>query len=329
MPICQPDWGERMGKIKPSTLILIFFILSGLPVILSCFSPQMQKAQTMGVYHRVKKNETARMIANAYQVRLQKLAEMNNATNLNSIKEGDVLFIPEANRIIDNTNTNVKATATKADVEVKKAAPEKFKNPVINQDAKKEISPAKEMPAAVYKENSLPDTKSSAKQQSKAVVSANTAPLKAPSKKNIPEERVEPKSALKKAEQDLKINKNRFIWPVRGKVKTRFGLQPNKTYNNWIKIVSNAGSKVKAAAAGTVIFSSELKNYGETIIIRHKNNFATVYTHLKRRYVRIDQSVKKGEIIALMAETDDTGEAYVNFEIRLQGKACNPLLFLP
>jgi lipoprotein NlpD len=318
-----------MEKIKPSTLILIFFILSGLPLILSCFSPQIQKAQTMGVYHRVKKNETAQMIANAYQVRLQKLAEMNNAANLNSIKEGDVLFIPEANGVIDNINTNVKATTTKADVEIKKAIPKIFKNPARNQDAKKEVSPAKEMPAAVYKKDSLPDTKSSAKQQSKADVSANAAPLKTPSRRNIPEERVEPKSKLKKSEEDFKIDKNRFIWPVRGNVKTRFGLQPNKTYNNWIKIVSNAGTKVKAAASGTVIFSSELKNYGETIIIRHKNNFATVYTHLKRRYVRIDQSVKKGEIIALMAETDDTGEAYVNFEIRLQGKACNPLLFLP
>ena len=318
-----------MEKIKPSTLILIFFILSGLPLILSCFSPQMQKAQTMGVYHRVKKNETARMIANAYQVRLQKLAEMNNATDLNSIKEGDVLFIPEANRIIDNINTNEEATATKSDMEIKKTIPKKFKNPARNQDAKKEVSPAKELPAAVYKKDSLPDTKSSAKQQSKAGISENAAPLKIPSGKNIPEERVEPKSKLKKSEQDFKIDKNRFIWPVRGSVKTRFGLQPNKTYNNWIKIVSNAGTKVKAAASGTVIFSSELKNYGETIIIRHKNNFATVYTHLKKRYVRIDQSVKKGEIIALMAETDDTGEAYVNFEIRLQGKACNPLLFLP
>lgn len=299
-----------MGKIKPSTLILIFFILSGLPVILSCFSPQMQKAQTMGVYHRVKKNETARMIANAYQVRLQKLAQMNNATDLNSIKEGDVLFIPEANQVIDNIKTNVKTTETASEVKTKKNIPENVKN----QNVKKEPSPATQTPV---------------RQQSKVAVPEKPAPLKAPSGKNIPEERVEPKSKLKKSEQDFKIDKNRFIWPVRGKVKTRFGLQPNKTYNNWIKIVSNAGSKVKAAAAGTVIFSSELKNYGETIIIRHKNNFATVYTHLKRRYVRIDQSVKKGEIIALMAETDDTGEAYVNFEIRLQGKACNPLLFLP
>ena len=116
---------------------------------------------------------------------------------------------------------------------------------------------------------------------------------------------------------------------MRGSVKTRFGIQPNKTYHNWIKIVSAAGTKVKAAASGTVIFSSQLKNYGETIIIRHKDNFATVYTHLKKRYVKTDQNVKKGETIAMVGETDDAGDAYINFEIRLQGKARNPLFFLP
>ena len=120
-----------------------------------------------------------------------------------------------------------------------------------------------------------------------------------------------------------------FIWPVRGSVKTRFGIQPNKTYHNWIKIVSPTGAKVKAAASGTVIFSSLLKNYGETIIIRHKDNFATVYTHLKKRYVKTDQNVKKGEVLAIVAEKDDAGETYINFEIRLKGKARNPLFFLP
>ena len=116
---------------------------------------------------------------------------------------------------------------------------------------------------------------------------------------------------------------------MRGSVKTSFGIQPNKTFHNWITFVSPAGTKVKAAASGTVIFSSRLKNYGETVIIRHKDNFATVYTHLKKRYVRADQNVKKGEAIAVVGETDDAGEAYINFEIRLQGKARNPLFFLP
>jgi Membrane proteins related to metalloendopeptidases len=112
-------------------------------------------------------------------------------------------------------------------------------------------------------------------------------------------------------------------------VKTRFGIQPNKTYHNWIKIVSVAGTPVKAAASGTVIFSSALKDYGETIIIRHEKEFATVYTHLNQRYVKIDQNVKKGETIASVGQKDKAGNAYINFEIRLRGKARNPLFFLP
>lgn len=329
MPLCQPDWGKRMEKIKPSSPLFVFIVLLGLFLILSCSGPKIQKSQSMGVYHRVNKNETAQMIAGAYQIRIQKLAQMNNAIDLNSIKEGDVLFIPEANRVIDNINTNIKVTDTPSSKEVKKTIPKSFRNPTKNQDTKRDVSSVKEVPAAAYKKDLPPDTKSPAKPQSKAVALAKPAPLKTFSGENTSEERVVSKSKLKKSEEEIKTDKNRFIWPVRGTVKTRFGLQPNKTYNNWIKIVSSAGTKVKAAASGTVIFSSDLKNYGETIIIRHKDNFATVYTHLKKRYVKIDQNVRKGEAIALMAAKDDAGEAYINFEIRFKGKAHNPLSFLP
>jgi murein DD-endopeptidase MepM/ murein hydrolase activator NlpD len=45
--------------------------------------------------------------------------------------------------------------------------------------------------------------------------------------------------------------------------------------------------------------------------------------------VKTDQNVKKGDIIALTGEMDETGEAYMNFEVRLRGKARNPLFFLP
>ncbi|KUG21598.1 lipoprotein nlpd [hydrocarbon metagenome] len=318
-----------MEKIRPSFLLFVFFILIGLSLITSCSGPKIQKSQSMGVYHRVKKNETAQMIAGAYQIRLQKLAQMNNAIDLNSIKEGDVLFIPEANRVIDNTNTNIKATDTASNTEVKKTIPKIIKKTTRNQDTKKDVRPAKEVSVAVHKRDSSPDTKSLVKQQAKTAVLAKPAPLKTFSGDNTSEERMETKSKFKKSKEEIKTDKNRFIWPVRGTVKTRFGLQPNKTYNNWIKIVSGSGTKVKAAASGTVIFSSDLKNYGETIIIRHKDNFATVYTHLKKRYVRIDQNVRKGEAIALMAEKDDAGEAYINFEIRFKGKAHNPLSFLP
>jgi lipoprotein NlpD len=144
-----------------------------------------------------------------------------------------------------------------------------------------------------------------------------------------PSEKIEPKPKVKLPIEEIRIEKRKFIWPVRGSVKTRFGIQPNKTYHNWIKIVSTAGTQVRAAASGAVIFSSRLKNFGETVIIRHEDNFSTVYTHLKKRYVRTDQNVKKGEAIALVGEKDGAGTAYINFEIRLQGNPRNPLFFLP
>jgi lipoprotein NlpD len=166
-------------------------------------------------------------------------------------------------------------------------------------------------------------------QQPKVTPSEETQAAEVIPAQKPPGEKIDSKPKTKLPMEEIQIEKNRFIWPVRGSVNTNFGIQPNKTYHNWIKIVSPAKTKVKAAASGTVIFSSQLKNYGETIIIRHKDNFATVYTHLKKRYVKTDQNIKKGETIAIVGETDDAGNAYINFEIRLQGKARNPLFFLP
>jgi len=45
--------------------------------------------------------------------------------------------------------------------------------------------------------------------------------------------------------------------------------------------------------------------------------------------VKPDKIVKKGDVIALIGETDEAGDTYMNFEVRLQGKARNPLFFLP
>ncbi|MDI6743379.1 MAG: M23 family metallopeptidase, partial [Smithella sp.] len=142
----------------------------------------------------------------------------------------------------------------------------------------------------------------------------------------------EPKKPIPKKPtpaQKKQAGQNSFIWPVQGTVKSQFGMQPNKTFHNWIKISSVDDAKVKAAESGVVIFSSSLKSYGETIIIRHQDSYATVYTHMNKRYVGIDRTVKKGEIIASLGEKDEAGDVYLNFEIRFQGQAQNPLEILP
>jgi Membrane proteins related to metalloendopeptidases len=287
-----------MEGIKPNTnlpkvcffsswykiLVCFFCILFFLQLNISCSGSQVQKTQAKGIYHRVKKGETAWSIARAYNIKLQDLAEINNIEDPALIKEDIIIFIPDASQVIDDVMTHAKGKGMDVPVSapIKTDSSASVKKPIENNTPKEE-----------------------------KIVSRPKAKLPVEEKEKIQRE------------------EGRFIWPVRGSVKTRFGIQPNKTYHNWIKIVSVAGMPVKGAASGTVIFSSALKDYGETIIIRHEKEFATVYTHLNQRYVKIDQNVKKGETIASVGQKDKAGNAYINFEIRLRGKARNPLFFLP
>ena len=267
----------RIKNLLPAFIITLLV----LGIIFSCSGPQIREEQTLGVYHRVKKGETAYSIARVYNIKLQDLADINNIEDPSLIKEGAVLFIPGAKYVIEDVMTYVKEIDTKPRGE-------------INSVQKPEEQPSEAEKQKV--------------QQS------------------------EPKTVEIYAEDEKREAANAqkmFIWPVQGTVKTRFGREPNNTYHNWIKIVAPAGTPVKAAAAGTVIFSSQIKDYGQTVIIRHEQNFTTVYTHLNKRYVKADQSVKQAETIALVGEKDESGIAYINFEIRVKGKASNPLSFLP
>jgi lipoprotein NlpD len=327
MPLRQLDRGERMGKINSSMMPAVFILLA-LSLVVSCFKPQMQRTQTMGVYHLVKKNETVQMIARAYKIPLQNLVEANNITNVNQVKEGSIVFVPSANQIIDNIGEYVKANDNAAKVKTKDDSADNVKDLAKNKDIK-EIKNTPVKPVVKFNINALHIAQYTPLPQWPTAADEKPAPVKTIRNKKISDEKNEPETKAPKPQEKIQTEKNKFIWPAQGGVKTQFGIQPNKTYHNWIKIVSTAGTKVKAAAVGTIIFSSNLKNYGETIIIRHKESYATVYTHLKKRYVRMDQNVKKGEAIALLGEKDDAGNAYMNFEVRLKGKARNPLFFLP
>jgi lipoprotein NlpD len=212
-----------------------------------------------------------------------------------------------------------------------KPVPEKKMPDRKDKAAKKDANEMKtlaEINPAAQKIETIKTAQSPETKQSKAAVPEEPSAEAIPNKKSS-EDKNAPQLKAIVPEKKLQAGKNNFIWPVKGEVTAKFGVQPNKTFNNWIKIISAEDTKVKAAESGIIIFSSNLKNYGETIIIRHMDNFATVYTHLRKRYVKIDKNVKKGETIALLGEKDEKGQVYMNFEIRMQGKARNPLQFLP
>jgi lipoprotein NlpD len=152
---------------------------------------------------------------------------------------------------------------------------------------------------------------------------------KTPAKRDITSKKVYRTKQKTKQRTKLSFDRKRFIWPVKGKVVSRFGIQPNDMKYNGINIAAREGKPVVAAASGTVIHSSLLRYYGNTIIIKHRDSYATVYAYLKSRKVKVGDSVKKGQQIALLGKPENNSKPYLYFEIRRKNKARNPLFFLP
>jgi lipoprotein NlpD len=308
----------------------IGFLLIGL-MILSC-SGYHVRSDRRGVYHRVKSGETLSAIARAYHVKLQDLAEINNISAPDQIEAGSVIFIPDASQVLDDIMTAARAQEAPVEKPVADAPPAKTKTATSTTIPRKE-HPKKE--TIVEAERQPEQGPVDAKVKERTVLSQGADGDKVSRKTSgKPQSEVTVGQPAKQNEDEgkkegIQFDKGRFIWPLKGKVISRFGIQPNRMYFNGIRIAAGEGMAVQAAASGVVIFSAPLKDYGETIIIKHEDYYATVYAHLETRTVRGDSHVKKGDRIAFIGKVSDKEEPYLHFEIRHNNKARNPLFFLP
>jgi len=114
-------------------------------------------------------------------------------------------------------------------------------------------------------------------------------------------------------------------WPAQGSVSSNFDDSKNKG----LDISGKTGDAILAAADGKVVYSgSGLRGYGNLIILKHNNTFLTAYAHNQTLLVREDQSVKRGQKIAEMGNSDSE-QVKLHFELRRLGKPVDPLKFLP
>ena len=94
-------------------------------------------------------------------------------------------------------------------------------------------------------------------------------------------------------------------------------------------IAGKPGDPVLAAAAGRVMYTGTgIRGYGKLIVIKHDNNFNSVYAHNREILVKEGQNVTRGQRIAELGDTDaDTPK--LHFEIRKSGKPVDPARYLP
>lgn len=115
-----------------------------------------------------------------------------------------------------------------------------------------------------------------------------------------------------------------FIWPVKGEITSSFGEKNKNIISKGITLRPRSNSNVVASASGQVVFASEnLKGYGKTIVIAHRDGIMTIYTNLSQILVKPGDYLRQGAAIAKC----DNG--LFHFELRKGHIPQNPRYYLP
>ncbi|MEN9800104.1 MAG: hypothetical protein RL653_3801 [Pseudomonadota bacterium] len=118
-----------------------------------------------------------------------------------------------------------------------------------------------------------------------------------------------------------------LAWPLRGVLYARFGRKGSEPHDG-IDLAAPAGTPVKTAAPGKVLYAGEQPGYGFIALVEHENGLVTLYAHNRDVRVREGQAVREGQVVATVGESGKTSGPHLHFEVRKGGLPVDPLLYL-
>ncbi len=252
-------------------------------------APAATPPNTVGV-HIVAPGETLIKIARMYNKPLVEVAKANNIPPHTKVNIGDRIVIPGL-----RVSHAQKEPATKV------------------AEAKPAVLPGK--PATIPAKPG-------------PVAKQPVAPAQAPESAAVvtPTEPAVPTGAVKAGTSDAPPG---FRWPVHGRMIAGFGPRPNGQQNDGINVAVPEGTPVKAAEDGVVAYAgSELKGYGNLVLVRHANGYVTAYAHAKELLVKRGDQIKRGQVIAKSGQTGSVDTPQLHFEIRKGPSPVDPMPML-
>jgi len=125
------------------------------------------------------------------------------------------------------------------------------------------------------------------------------------------------------------VANDKLRWPVNGRIIAGFGQRNDGTHNDGINMSVPQGTAVHAAEGGVVAYAgSELKGYGNLVLLRHDNGWVTAYAHNDELLVKRGDKVQRGQVIAKAGRTGSVDQPQVHFELRQGSKPVDPVPFL-
>ena len=132
-------------------------------------------------------------------------------------------------------------------------------------------------------------------------------------------------SAHRRAGRRRRARTPEFRWPARGRIIEGF----KAGGNDGINISVPAGTSVRAAESGVVVYSGDgLKGYGNLVLIKHPNGFVTAYGNNGELDVKRGDKVKRGQIIAKSGDTGNVNSPQLHFELRKGSTPVDPTSYL-
>jgi murein DD-endopeptidase MepM/ murein hydrolase activator NlpD len=275
----------------------------------------------------VANGETLDTISGRYGVPAAALLSANGLSNASEVKSGTHLVVPvyhadgHAVAGAESEKAAKKRDKDVADADLPKSAKSKAK------DKEKEKASAKADKAAKDAEKSASESKGAAvaeAEPSKSSEAKKPAVDKTPTG-NLESGASQSKTPLTGAQADAAGTEPEFRWPARGRIIQGF----KAGGNDGINISVPAGTSVRAAESGTVVYSGDgLKGYGNLVLIKHPNGFVTAYGNNGELDVKRGETVKRGQVIAKSGDTGNVNSPQLHFELRKGSTPVDPTSYL-
>jgi len=114
-----------------------------------------------------------------------------------------------------------------------------------------------------------------------------------------------------------------FVMPVKGQILSKFGIRHRRMHTG-TDIRLNSGDTVRSAFDGRVRLAKKFNGYGNLVLVRHNNGLETIYAHLKSIKVKVNDTIKAGDLIGLGGRTGRATCNHLHFETRLFGEPFDP-----
>lgn len=122
----------------------------------------------------------------------------------------------------------------------------------------------------------------------------------------------------------------KFIHPADPKTaRSGFGIRPDPFTgklgpHKGIDYAIARNTPIFASESGTITTVGTSPSYGNFIIITHDLTFKTLYAHLNKINVKVNQEVKKGDSIGLSGSTGKSTGNHLHFEIKKNNISIDP-----